>query len=215
MRMILLLILLNIHGVALSTTVLPAGLQKLYDHATYIAHVRVLQHKNEKDNNGIYVTRTQFDVIYNIKGNLGREYQLTQFGINGIDDNGIHRDDQIVSFEEGKRYVIFLPEPSELGFSSPLALTQGRFNVIENGTTETVANGREISELIMDVPTSLTAEIDFSTTPPEGSQIQPGEEGQTQPEETETQTQTPPEGSQMPLGKFISLLIRMERSSDQ
>jgi len=55
----------------------------------------------------------------------------------------------VPQFEVGKRYVVFLPPASRLGFSTPVGLSQGMFTVKSNAKGEPmVGNGRDVGELM-------------------------------------------------------------------
>ena len=52
----------------------------------------------------------------------------------------------VPTFQVGNSYVVFLPEKSNLGFSSPLGLYQGSYAVTTINGEQVVSNGRNLTE---------------------------------------------------------------------
>ena len=128
---------------AWSTTVLPISLQQLSTRATLIFYAETVNNTVKKDeHSGHIATFTEFKIIDLIKGDAGDSYTIKQIGGHLEGSSTILRVHGIPEFHVGKKYVVFLPEKSRLGFSSPLGLHQGRFSVATIGGQQVVSNGR-------------------------------------------------------------------------
>lgn len=132
---------------ASATSMLPITLEQLSTRASLIFYGEVLSNQVEKDvKSGQIATFTEFKVIDLIKGNASGTHTIKQLG--GLDKNTninfhIHG---IPKFQKNRRYVVFLPEKSSLGFSSPLGLLQGSFSVTTENGEQVVSNGRNLSQ---------------------------------------------------------------------
>ena len=142
--------LLVLSGSALAATVLPLGMDRLQGDAKLVFLGECLSNSVELDpQSGRVVTYTTFEVIETYKGKPGRSLTIKQIGGNlpGAELNV--QIPGVPQFEVGKRYVVFLPPASALGFSSPVGLGQGKFTVKANAQGETmVSNGRDVGELM-------------------------------------------------------------------
>jgi len=77
----------------------------------------------------------------------------------------------IPKFIVGNEYVIFLPAASSLGFSTPVGLEQGKFNVLINALGKQVSNGKSFDALIKNIPSNkIPAAILNRMSPPLVSQ---------------------------------------------
>jgi hypothetical protein len=132
---------------ASATTMLPITLEQLSTRASIIFYGKVISNQVKKDTqSGRIATFTEFEVIDLIKGKAGRTHTIKQIG--GIDKESniqllVHG---VPEFLDGEEYVVFLPEKSVLGFSSPLGLHQGRFSVSTVNNEQVVSNGRNMSQ---------------------------------------------------------------------
>ena len=104
-----------------------------------------------------------------IKGEASETYTIKQIG--GFDRKSntrlfIHG---VPQFTDGNKYVVFLPEKSTLGFSSPLGLHQGSFSVISQDGEQIVTNGKNLnapaatSQNSIQVPLAVRAENEAQT----------------------------------------------------
>lgn len=132
---------------ATATSLLPISLEQLSTRASLIFYGEVINNQVKKDDiSGQIATYTEFKVIQLIKGKTTSVHTIKQLG--GIDKNsninfhirGVPR------FEKNRRYVVFLPEKSSYGFSSPLGLHQGSFTVFSENGEQLVSNGQNLSQ---------------------------------------------------------------------
>lgn len=131
---------------ASATSVLPITLEQLSTRASLIFYGKVISNQVRRDGqSGQIATYTEFKVIDLIKGSTGETHTIKQLG--GFDENTnikfhIHG---VPQFKQNNLYVIFLPDRSSLGFSSPLGLHQGSFSVTTENGQQVVSNGRKLS----------------------------------------------------------------------
>lgn len=135
---------------ASAAMVLPLGLDRLHGDAKHVFLGECLSNSVEMDRqSGRVVTFTTFEVLETYKGKLGRSHTIKQIGGNLPEANLNVRVPGVPLFEVGKRYVVFLPPASHLGFSTPVGLSQGMFTVKANAKGEPmVSNGRDVGELM-------------------------------------------------------------------
>ena len=130
---------------ASATTVLPLSLEQLSERAELIFYGSVLENTVIRDGDkGRIATLTRFQVHELIKGQAADTHTIKQIGgeIAGGRSLRIHG---VPRYEAGESYVIFLPRPSSLGFSSPVGLRQGNFTVTETGGVKSVSNGSRLT----------------------------------------------------------------------
>ncbi len=135
-------------------TVLPLGLEQLHGRASHIFVGRCIDNSVQHDTaTGLTATYTTFEVLERLRGAAGGTYTLKQVGGSPPGDPGglvIHG---VPHFETGQRYLVFLPTPSRSGFSSPVGLSQGTFQIRhDGGTVDVTGNGRPIAQLVANVP---------------------------------------------------------------
>ncbi len=143
--------LLAMSGITLAATVLPLGLDRLHGDAKLVFLGECLSNSVGLDKvSGRVVTFTTFEVLETFKGKTGRSHTIKQIGGNLPEANLNVRIPGVPQFEVGKRYVVFLPPVSNLGFSSPVGLSQGMFTVKTDAATgaQMVSNGRDVGELM-------------------------------------------------------------------
>ncbi len=129
-----------------ATSLLPLTLEQLSTRATLIFHGEVINNEVKEDKqSGQIATFTTFRVIELIKGNSAGTHTIKQIGGHLKESKMALRVHGVPEFTTGYRYVVFLPEKSRLGFSSPLGLHQGSFSVITVDDEETVTNGRNMA----------------------------------------------------------------------
>jgi hypothetical protein len=134
--------LCNLSSVS-ATSLRPITLEQLSTSATLIFYGEVLSNQVKKDEQSGYIaTFTEFKVIDLIKGNTADTHTIKQIGGELKNRNRALRIHGVPKFHLGKSYVVFLPEKSKLGFSSPLGLHQGSFSVLNINGEQVVSNGR-------------------------------------------------------------------------
>jgi hypothetical protein len=137
---------------ASATSVLPISLEQLSVRASLIFHAEVISNEVKSDTqSGQIATYTEFRIIDSIKGETAQTHVIKQIGGRHEKSKIIMRVHGVPTFQVGKNYVVFLPEKSSLGFSSPLGLHQGSFSVLTIDGEQIVTNG---SNLLRQTPAS-------------------------------------------------------------
>jgi hypothetical protein len=133
---------------------IPLGLDRLHSDAEYIFLGECTSNSVEFDNaSNMVVTYTTFNVVEAFKGAPGKTHTIKQVGGTLPGTDIISKFSGIPQFEAGKRYIVFLPPVSQLGFSTPVGLGQGLFHIQTNEQGEPViGNGRDVGELLEQVP---------------------------------------------------------------
>ncbi len=132
---------------AQAASVRPLPLDSVVDAAAVAFQGRCLESRSEVDAaTGLVVTLTTFEVEDRLKGEVGARHVIKQLG--GQVGDLVRRVDGIPTFEPGERYVVFLYGVSAAGFSSPVGLSQGRFEVRAGEGGLQVANGRDFREML-------------------------------------------------------------------
>ncbi len=165
-RIPLLLILLLLSLQAAATSLLPLSLQQMTQAAEVIFHGRTISNEVKLDQPGGRVaTFTRFEVIEVIKGKPEATHSIKQIG--GQMPGSRYR--QVIHgvprFTIGEEYVVFLPKASSLGFSSPIGLAQGKFDIRTRDGVTTVSNGRPLAAMLSastqqslaNIPSAVTA----------------------------------------------------------
>ena len=133
---------------AAATTVLPVSLSRMASAADVIFHGRVISNEVKQDPaTGKIATFTQFEVIELIKGTTGKTHTIKQIGGRLPDSNVYLAVHGVPKFHTGEAYVVFLPKASSLGFSSPIGLSQGKFDIRQLDGKPSVSNGRSLAAL--------------------------------------------------------------------
>jgi hypothetical protein len=139
-----------------ATTVLPVDLTHLHTYANSIIYAECIDNKVEVDNNmnNTIVTFTTFNVLDTIKGPVRQTLTIKQIGGKMPDNSMALKIPGVPEFRLNKKYILFLPKASYLGFTSPIALSQGSFQAIadSNGNLM-VGNGRDFAELMININT--------------------------------------------------------------
>ncbi len=146
---ILLILLINflVLSPASASSVVSLNLQQLSSRATLIFYAEVTSNNVKKDEqSGRIATFTVFKIIELIKGKTGSTHLIKQIGGHLASTGTTLRIHGIPKFETGNKYVVFLPEKSSIGFSSPLGLHQGSFTVSTINGEQLVSNGRNLTE---------------------------------------------------------------------
>jgi len=149
-RFFSLICLLALGASASAATVLPLGLERLHGDAQNIFLGECLSNAVELDKqSGRVATYTTFEVLETFKGKPARSHTIKQVGGNLPEANLNVRIPGVPQFEVGKRYVVFLPPASNLGFATPVGLSQGMFTVkTDDQGAQMVSNGRDVGELM-------------------------------------------------------------------
>lgn len=129
---------------ASATSVLPVNLEQLSTRASLIFYGTVISNEVKKDQqSGRIATFTEFEVIDLIKGETGKTHTIKQIGGHLKETNTIVHIHGVPEYVIGNKYIVFLPDKSKLGFSSPLGLQQGSFDVFDINGELIVSNGRK------------------------------------------------------------------------
>jgi len=144
------ILLIFLSGLLLSaptfaTSLLPVSLERMSKNAALIFYGTAINNEVKVDEvSGLVATLTAFEVIELIKGDTGNTHTIKQIGGQLAGSEIVHRIHGVPKFTIGKKYVVFMPQESSLGFASPLGLSQGRFVVSEQNGISTVNRGRAI-----------------------------------------------------------------------
>jgi hypothetical protein len=117
------------------------------------------------DENNLPYTRYSFRVTESIHGVANQQVVvIKQFGLaEPIQlDNGVTQLSRIAGmprYVAGQEYLLFLNGESRLGFSSPIGLIQGAFQVQGRGTSRTVVNGMRNANLLIDTRKSIQQRV--------------------------------------------------------
>lgn len=145
--MFLILLLWGLQAAA--TSVLPVSLQHMATAAEVIFHGITISNEVRQDpQSGRVATFTTFEVIENIKGDVGATHTIKQIGGQLPGSNVRMVIHGVPRFSVGQEYVVFLPKASNLGFSSPIGLSQGKFNIRKLNGETVISNGRPLAALM-------------------------------------------------------------------
>lgn len=153
---------LSIPPTLFATSVLPVTLEQLSTRASLIFYGTVISNQVQKDSqSGQIVTLTEFEVIELIKGETDTRHTIKQLGGFLKDADIMFKIHGVPEFQIGRQYVLFLPEKSSLGFSSPIGLHQGSFSVQTIDDEKIVSNGRNIAS--QQAPSNQKIQIPLAT----------------------------------------------------
>jgi hypothetical protein len=139
-----------------AASVLPAQLDEIVDRAAVAFEGRCVANRTERDlETGLVVTYTTFEVIDRLKGAVAPTHTIKQIGGSLPDDNIQYKVEGVPTFNVGEDYVVFLARASRKGFSSPIALAQGRFGIRQSQAGREVGNGRDFRELTERLPQAM------------------------------------------------------------
>lgn len=149
-----LLCLLASGGNASAAMVLPLGLDRIHGDAKDVFLGECVSNSVELDpQSNRVVTYTSFKILETYKGKLSGRHTIKQIGGSLPEANLNVRVPGVPEFDIGKRYVVFLPQASNLGFSTPIGLHQGAFPVETDETgVDHAGNGRDLGELLEKIP---------------------------------------------------------------
>ena len=139
---------------ARAMSVLPLYLDEIVNDAAIAFQGKSLENHSELDpqTNSI-VTYSTFEVQEVLKGEVGATHTIKQIG--GELQGKKNQITGVPTFTVGESYILFLYGVSASGFSSPVGLGQGKFNIIPVSTGFQVSNGRDFKEMTLGTPTSL------------------------------------------------------------
>ena len=138
-----------------ATTVLPVSLQKMSSTAEFIFLGKVISNESRIDDvSGQIATFTTFEVLRTVKGNPGTTHTIKQIGGQLPDSDRRLIIKGVPQFHLDREYIVFLPKQSKLGFNSPVGLSQGKFDVLENEQGKVVSNGRSAASLAGKTPSA-------------------------------------------------------------
>lgn len=149
--MFLILLLSSLQTAA--TSVLPISLQRMAAKAELIFHGTAIENEVRLDQaSGRVATYTTFKVSEVIKGGPGATHTIKQIGgqLPGSQVRQIIHG--VPEFSVGQDYVVFLPKASSLGFSSPIGLSQGKFDIHKLNGQAIVTNKRQLAALEKTTP---------------------------------------------------------------
>lgn len=140
---------------SLAASVLPVQLDQIVDQAAVAFEGRCMGNRSERDpDTGLVVTYTTFEVVDRLKGAVGSTHTIKQLGGFLPDDSFHYKVEGVPTFTLGEDYVVFLAGKSRRGFSSPIAMAQGRFGIRQGAKGREVGNGRDFRELTERIPES-------------------------------------------------------------
>jgi hypothetical protein len=100
---------------------------------------RVVSVHSGRDTSGLPSTWVTFAVDQVIKGTVGSEVTMKQFGtLTPLSDGSVLRLPGLPAFARGEEMVVFLSGESDAGFSSPIGMAQGKFPILRRGGQATV-----------------------------------------------------------------------------
>ena len=148
-------------------SVLPLYLDEIINDAALVFQGKSIENHSERDKQtGSIVTYSTFEVQDVLKGEVGSTHTIKQIG--GKLEGETHQTTGVPTFTVGESYVLFLYGVSAAGFSSPVGLEQGKFNIIPVSTGFHVTNGRDFKEMTLGIPDNLvpsSAKIKMRQTP--------------------------------------------------
>ena len=135
-------------------SVLPLYLDEIINDAAIAFQGKSLENHSERDpQTNLIVTYSTFEVQEVLKGKVGATHTIKQIG--GQVQGETNQTMGVPTFIVGESYILFLYGVSVSGFSSPVGLEQGKFNVIPGLAGAHVTNGRDFKEMTLGTPTHL------------------------------------------------------------
>ena len=107
------------------------GLQEMVNSAGMIFSGRVTEVRGGRDAHGDIVTYTTFAVEQGVRGVSGSWVTIKQYG--GESDGLSTRLQHVRYFQQGEKVMVMLYPASELGFTSPIGLSQGVWQMTPAG----------------------------------------------------------------------------------
>ena len=139
---------------ARAMSVLPLYLDEIVNDAAIAFQGKSLESHSERDpQTGSIVTYSTFEVQEVLKGEVGATHTIKQIG--GKLQGEVNQTTGVPTFTVGESYILFLYGVSASGFSSPVGLGQGKFNIIPVSAGFHVTNGRDFKEMTLGIPNHL------------------------------------------------------------
>lgn len=139
---------------ARAMSVLPLYLDEIVNDAAIAFQGKSIENHSELDpHTNSIVTYSTFEVQEVLKGEVGATHTIKQIG--GKLQGEISQIIGVPIFTVGENYILFLYGVSASGFSSPVGLGQGKFNIIPVSTGFRVSNGRDFKEMTLGTPAHL------------------------------------------------------------
>jgi hypothetical protein len=136
-----------------AVSVLPLNLDEIVADAAIVFQGKCIANRTEREaNTNFVVTYTTFEVHDVLKGQVGATHVIKQIGGHLPGETMSFHAEGVPSFAIGENYVVFLAGVSSAGFSSPIGLDQGKFNVISGPAGLQVTNGRDFKEMTAGIP---------------------------------------------------------------
>ena len=138
---------------AYATTVRPMTLDDIVGSAAIAFEGTCISNRTERDSStNQVVTYTLFQVSDVLKGTVPSTYEIKQVG-GQLPDGLSYEIHGIPKFTPGQSYVVFLAGVSSAGFSSPMGLSQGSFDVaVDASGGKVVRNGRDFGDMTANIP---------------------------------------------------------------
>jgi len=135
---------------AQALTVIPLDLTELHKQAKHISFAECISNQTEMDaQHNMVVTYTTFSIMEHVKGSRQQTITIKQIGGKMPDNGPALSIPGVPSFNVGEKYLLFIPPKSQLGFSSPVGISQGVFRTLNDTSGNTyVTNGRETADLM-------------------------------------------------------------------
>jgi hypothetical protein len=128
--------------------------------AEIIFHGTAINNEVKPDQaSGRVATYTTFKVNEVIKGDPGAAHTIKQIGGQLPGSNVRQLIHGVPQFAVGQEYVIFLPKASSLGFSSPIGLSQGKFDIRKLNGESLIRNNRLPGAQIKTTPQQALPDI--------------------------------------------------------
>ncbi len=132
-----------------AASVLPLNLSELLQDAQHVFVGTCLTNNTVMDpSTRMMSTFTSFQVDDPLKGQLGDTHTIKQIAQRVNTDKITILIPNVPTFIVGQQYVVFIPKPSKLGYSSPVGLEQGAFDIIQKNQQTVVTNGRDFGDLL-------------------------------------------------------------------
>jgi hypothetical protein len=149
-------------GAAHATSVLPLYLDEIIDSAAVAFEGVCVDNKTGRDpQTGALVTLTTFQVSDVLKGSItGLTYTMKQMGGEDKSTGQVLKMHGTPTFTPGQGYVVFLYGVSKQGFSSPVGLQQGRFEILQDANDAvSVSNGIDFRDMTQRMPLAQLPEV--------------------------------------------------------
>jgi hypothetical protein len=149
---------------AWSTSLFPVNLPEMVGKADRIFVGRAIEEWTGRDANGIPATITTFEITRGLKGELAAAVSVKHLGVTEVQPDGLAAWlEGMPRYRRGTEYLLLLNRDSHLGFTSPVGLFQGAFEVrpAENGR-RAVLNGVNNANLLLGLDAEKQARLGLS-----------------------------------------------------